>query len=337
MSSLVSVIVPVYNMQDLVGRCAQSLIGQTWPNLEILLVDDGSTDSSLAVCKGYERQDSRIRCLHKENGGLSDARNFGLSQAKGEWISFVDADDWVEPGFIASLMEKSDGCDIAVCNACYIHTCGQVKVCHRFGNAALCSRQDIFSQIITPLITLDVKNNTLLPCVWNKLYKKAIIDSVGLQFEQVPVVEDFMFNVSCFNAADRVCFIETPLYNHDCTRPAALSRSKAYAVRFEAAYYAHSKVKEIFPQKGVEVFPSVMLYNIKNIIYSYARNLGFAGFKSFCSEVWNMDAFDPVADGEGWMATVRRKGRYRIYIIWAHLHAAVGFLKYYASKLLKRG
>ena len=103
MDPLVSIIVPVYNVKPYLNRCVNSLLGQSYQNMELLLVDDGSTDGSETLCDEYAAQDARVRVLHKKNGGLSDARNAGVDAAKGEYLSFVDGDDWVSPYYIENL------------------------------------------------------------------------------------------------------------------------------------------------------------------------------------------------------------------------------------------
>lgn len=112
---LVSVIVPVYNVEDYVEECVESILAQDYPNLEVILVDDGATDSSGAICDRLGGRDGRIAVYHKENGGLSDARNYGLARCQGEWISFVDSDDYVSPVFISALYQAAveHGCSIA--------------------------------------------------------------------------------------------------------------------------------------------------------------------------------------------------------------------------------
>ncbi len=112
---LVSIIVPVYNVERYIEECASSLINQTYRDIEIILVDDGSTDGSGALCDRIADTDPRIRVRHKANGGLSDARNCGLREASGEWISFVDSDDWVSPVFIEALLRAAleTGCEIS--------------------------------------------------------------------------------------------------------------------------------------------------------------------------------------------------------------------------------
>ena len=103
MDPLVSIIVPVYNVKPYLNRCVDSLLGQSYQNMELLLVDDGSTDGSETLCDEYAAQDARVRVLHKKNGGLSDARNAGVDAAAGEYLSFVDGDDWVSPYYIENL------------------------------------------------------------------------------------------------------------------------------------------------------------------------------------------------------------------------------------------
>ena len=114
-SPLVSIVVPVYNVEQYLEECIDSLLAQTYGNIEVILVDDGSTDGSGTLCDRMSRKDSRVRVLHKENGGLSDARNCGLRETSGEWVSFIDSDDYVSPVFIEALLHAAFdcGCDIA--------------------------------------------------------------------------------------------------------------------------------------------------------------------------------------------------------------------------------
>ena len=100
MEELISVIVPVYNVEKYLNRCVESIMNQTYKNLQIILIDDGSNDRSGKICDEYAEKDKRIEVIHKENAGVSAARNKGLDKAKGEWITFVDADDWIEKTFV---------------------------------------------------------------------------------------------------------------------------------------------------------------------------------------------------------------------------------------------
>ncbi|WP_322018790.1 glycosyltransferase [Clostridium butyricum] len=114
---LISIIVPIYNMQKYLRKCLDTLIKQTYDKLEIILVDDGSTDSSGVICDEYLLKDNRIKVIHKENAGVSDARNVGIAIAKGEYIGFVDPDDYIELNMYEKLLYliKNNDCDIAIC------------------------------------------------------------------------------------------------------------------------------------------------------------------------------------------------------------------------------
>lgn len=114
---LISVIVPVYNVEKYLDKCVDSIVNQTYKNLEIILVDDGSPDNCPKMCDDWARKDKRIRVIHKKNGGVSSARNLGINNANGECIGFVDSDDWIEKKYIQKLYETliQEGADIALC------------------------------------------------------------------------------------------------------------------------------------------------------------------------------------------------------------------------------
>ena len=114
---LVSVVVPVYNVEKYVEKCLKSLMGQSYGALEIIVVDDGSTDGSGAICDEMAAGDKRVRVFHKKNGGLSSARNYGIKRAKGEYVCLVDSDDWVKRDFVKKMVGEAvrEGADVAVC------------------------------------------------------------------------------------------------------------------------------------------------------------------------------------------------------------------------------
>ena len=114
---MISVIVPIYNVEKYVNKCVGSIVNQTYTNLEIILVDDGSPDRCPEICDEWAKKDSRIKVIHKKNGGLSDARNAGMKIASGDYIAFVDSDDWIAPEMYERLLMaiKNDNSDIAAC------------------------------------------------------------------------------------------------------------------------------------------------------------------------------------------------------------------------------
>lgn len=128
----ISIVVPIYNMENYLNKCINSIINQTYSNIEILLIDDGSTDKSSEMCDNWEKRDNRIRVFHKKNGGLSDAKNYGIEHATGEYIGFVDSDDWIEHDMYEQLYNeaKNNKADIVICGR-YLeydnHTIEQLK------------------------------------------------------------------------------------------------------------------------------------------------------------------------------------------------------------------
>lgn len=129
-ADLITVVVPVYNVEKCLGRCIDSIIKQTYNNIEIILVDDGSTDSSGKICDSYSNQDNRIKVIHKQNGGLSDARNKGIDIAKGKYITFVDSDDFIALDMISFLYEsiKKNNADISTCSGIMFWDGDELKV-----------------------------------------------------------------------------------------------------------------------------------------------------------------------------------------------------------------
>ena len=117
----ISVIIPVYNTEKYLRRCIDSVLAQTYQDFELLLIDDGSKDSSGAICDEYASQDTRVRVFHKENGGVSSARNLGLDHARGEWITFVDADDWMADDMLQQMLDTADaeGADVVLADLAF--------------------------------------------------------------------------------------------------------------------------------------------------------------------------------------------------------------------------
>ena len=187
MKPLISVIIPVYNIEKYLRRCLDSVIDQTYDNLEIILIDDGSTDDSGAVCDEYSLKDERIIVAHKTNGGVSSARNHGLELAKGDYIGFVDGDDTIDPEMFGVLLTNAEK------NSCGISCCGKDTI--TADGAAINSSCDN-SRVISPEYALThffeegfIKD--LMYSVWNMLFSAECID--GLRFKDYRYGEDILF------------------------------------------------------------------------------------------------------------------------------------------------
>ena len=185
---LISVVVAVYNIEAYVERCVRSLMAQTYGRLEILLVDDGSTDGSGALCDALAKEDSRIRVLHKENGGLSDARNAGVKIASGSLIAFVDGDDWVEPGMYADLYAciRDFDAPIAVCRYRQIYL--KKTIDGSTSKAVVLEGSEALEQFIAENDAVPLRN-----AAWNKLYRRELMGE--LRFPEGKLYEDIVYTM----------------------------------------------------------------------------------------------------------------------------------------------
>lgn len=183
-NSLVSIVVPIYNVEKYLEKCIISLIHQTYKNLEIILVVDGSPDDSIDICKKWASKDDRIKIINKENGGLSDARNSGLKAASGELISFVDSDDWVSINMIEKMVNaiKSNNVDMAICQFVSVYPNGYMEKNYNSEIDSRIVNRDELSELI-------LKDDEITSHVWRRLYKRSLIPEdvfpKGRNFEDI--------------------------------------------------------------------------------------------------------------------------------------------------------
>ena len=219
---LISVIVPVYNVRTYLEKCFDSVAGQSWRNLEIILVDDGSTDGSGELCEELAGRDSRVRVIHKKNGGLGSARNAGIDAAKGVLLSFVDSDDWIEPGMYDAMTEimHRENAQIIACGIKRVSETGAVSYYQDdLEERAVYTREEA-------LIELP-KNERLSNSMCNKLFRRETIK--GLHINEHIFYEDNPFTPQCFARAERVAYTAEPFYCY-FERVGSISR-KGFSVR----------------------------------------------------------------------------------------------------------
>lgn len=204
----ISVIIPVYNVENFLSKCIEDLLQQTYHNLEIILVNDGSTDSSPAICRRYAASDKRIKLINKTNGGLSDARNAGIHAAAGIFIAFVDSDDRIAPDFIEILYKslESTGADIAECSFLKFSTDEELELL-----------TETAKKIVTPATVVDklegmklLLDEQLKQVVWNKLYRTSVLGSIF--FPVGKLNEDEYWTYRVLYNADKIAVINNKLY-----------------------------------------------------------------------------------------------------------------------------
>ena len=237
---LISVIIPVYKVEQYLHKCIDSVINQTYSNLEIILVDDGSPDNCGMICDEYSQKDSRIRVIHKENGGLSDARNAGLDIATGDYIGFVDSDDYISIDMYSVLIQVllQTNTDISMCGMYDIFE-GKTTIS--------CNGDKI--EILSPSDGLRtcIYEQKIRMCACNKLYKKNIFDTLrypkGKTYEDAYIISDIFLIVS------KASVIYKPLYYY-YHRPMSITTSSFSASdldKIEAYEHVCENVKKYFP------------------------------------------------------------------------------------------
>lgn len=208
MDKLISVIIPVYKVEAFLDKCVESVVNQSYTNLEIILVDDGSPDNCPKMCDEWAKKDNRIKVIHKPNGGLSDARNAGMKVASGEYIAFLDSDDWVENNMIEILYNETiaSNSDIVACGVRMVWDgdCPDRNLTNMCGKKIFNSTEDAMRSLIQEMCILQT--------VWNKLYKRNVIENIF--FPVGKINEDEFWTWRAIANSNRVVFVDMPLYNY---------------------------------------------------------------------------------------------------------------------------
>lgn len=201
---MISVIIPIYNVEKELNRCVESIINQSYTDLEIILVDDGSPDNCPKICDDWVKKDQRIKIIHKKNGGLSDARNAGYKIASGKYISFIDSDDWVHRDFYRIMLEA------LLRNQSDIVECAVIRTSNFKIDDILTDTINSHDYNAENALKELIKDGVFHQHVWNKLYKKEVIDDV--LFEKSKLNEDEFWTYQVFGKASQITKIDIPLY-----------------------------------------------------------------------------------------------------------------------------
>lgn len=227
----ISVIVPIYNIENYLDRCLRSLINQTYKNIEIILINDGSKDSSLKICEKYKKTDERIQIITQTNKGLSEARNTGIKYAQGDYISFVDGDDWLNRDCFENCIKFLDN-SVDILMFSYIREYGNKSVPTLvFENSYLeWKGKEIETGLIRRLIgpvgeELERPNRMEdLNPVWNKIYKSDILKEKKFVDTKIIGTEDLWFNLTAFSEAQKIIFIKDFYYHYNKENGSSLTR-----------------------------------------------------------------------------------------------------------------
>ncbi|MDY5912888.1 MAG: glycosyltransferase family 2 protein [Inconstantimicrobium porci] len=204
-SKLVSIIVPVYNVEKYLNRCLDGMVKQTYKNIEIILIDDGSKDNSGIICDEYKEFDDRIKVIHKDNTGVSDSRNAGLNIAKGHYITFVDSDDYISEMYVEVLvnaLEEND-CDIAILSAVDVDENGKILITHNKYGKTVMNREDTYIEFLREVMFQSV--------CWGKLYKRELVENIRFDLK-MKISEDMKFLCGVLKKINKAVYIPNKEY-----------------------------------------------------------------------------------------------------------------------------
>ena len=205
MNDLISIIVPVYGVEKYLKRCIDSILRQTYKKIEILLVDDGSPDACGSICDEYAAKDSRVRAFHKQNGGLSDARNYGIDRAKGDYLCFVDPDDYIADDYCRLMYETSikENADIVICNYAEFKSDTCKAVTRQIYDVSVITSYEALKRLYSP-------DGKMYPVAWNKLYKKSVV--ADIRFPIGVINEDEFTTYKYILNSERIAVLDSVLY-----------------------------------------------------------------------------------------------------------------------------
>lgn len=255
---MISIIIPVYNVSQYLNGCVQSVVNQYYKDFECVLIDDGSSDGSEIICDQWEQKDSRIKVIHQSNQGVSKARNRGIAEAQGEYITFIDSDDWIDPNYLNELfqpIEKYD-VDLVVCGLQQHYTDGTSK------NYSYKTGIINIEQQETNAFT-DINKKFLFFGPYIKLYKRTIIQKHNIRFPpEYAYGEDLLFNYNYLEYVKAVYIVGQCLYHYRIIGNGTLSSIKRIN-QFEIDYAQWKILKDFFYRKN--------LWNHYSISYLYHR------------------------------------------------------------------
>ena len=257
-NDLISVIVPIYNAEKYLKRCIESIINQTYSNIEIILVNDGSLDKSIEICNKYAKIDTRIKIINKENGGASSARNAGISISNGKYISFVDCDDYIEPELISKLLQNIDNYNLSVCAYNIVDSNKIIKT-------SLTKKQNDFQidnkEFINNLFYIDDKYD-YEGFIFNKLFIKYIINENNIRFdEDIYYNEDRLFIYKYVMCCNKISFSKYIGYNYILRKESMMNKEK-YDEKMYTEIIAFEKMREMALETNDEKTNDLILTNI---------------------------------------------------------------------------
>ncbi len=280
LKELISIIVPVYNVEKYVNRCIESILQQSYKYIEIILIDDGSTDNSGKICDEWAKKDKRIIVIHKKNGGVSSARNLGLDIAKGEYIGFVDSDDYIDERMFELLINKllETESDMCFCNGYYVENTKKAKMNLNYNDIS--DKRTIMQKMF--------ENNHANFAVWNKLIKKDCLKQLRFNLE-ISIYEDALFNFEYLDRINKIAFVKECLYFYDVSRESSTLHENNIKKKITILdsmikiikILEKNNIKELYNQQCIFIG---RVYNYEKIARKEKLEIDFSLYKNFVKE-----------------------------------------------------
>lgn len=259
MKPMVSIIVPIYNAEKTIARCVESILNQEYTDFELLLIDDGSKDASPQICDEYAAKDARVHVVHKENSGVSDARNLALDMATGKYLQFLDSDDWITPNATRLFMEAAEqyGCDMVIAD--FYRVVGE-RVSHKgtIKDEGVLNREAFAEQM------MENPADFYYGVLWNKLYRRDIVEAHKLRMDSnVSWCEDFLFNLEYIRYCDVFFALQVPIYYYVRTKGSLASqgmsitktiKTKLMVFEYYNDFYKQVLTEEEYEKKRLQVY-----------------------------------------------------------------------------------
>ncbi|MCQ6275296.1 glycosyltransferase [Bacillus sp. V3B] len=295
MSDLISVIVPIYNVERWLTSCIENILNQPFNNIELILVNDGSTDNCRAICEQYAQKDKKIKVVHKENGGLSSARNAGIEMATGKYIVFIDPDDQITEDYFISLfaMAEENNCDAIVSGYKTVPNNNNIIPGYQL-NKVMEGKAFVLS-------SSNIHSNNDLCFVWRYIYKLSIIKENNIRFnEKVFIGEDVIFNLEFLLESKRVYAISKTLYFYTVNNPDSLMRVP-YKPKLESSLILQYKIRKQLSKKFdllrySHYSKDLANYYINNIYRMIINNLKNSQSKNINDELRRLVNYEMFSD-----------------------------------------
>ncbi|MCD8378737.1 MAG: glycosyltransferase [Lachnospiraceae bacterium] len=252
MEPTVSIIVPIYNAEKTLARCVESVLKQAYRDFELILVNDGSSDSSAEICDSFAKDDSRVRAIHKENTGVSDTRNQGIAAARGTYVQFIDSDDWIAPdavGLFVRTMEEND-CDMVITD--FYRVNGE-----RVSQKGAIDTDGLMDRATFAQYMMQKPSDFYYGVLWNKLFKRSILKEHEMKMDtSISWCEDFIFNLEYILYVNKIYALKVPIYYYVKTKGSLVSQGMSMKKtiqmkRMVFAYY-NNFYKEVLSEEDYE-------------------------------------------------------------------------------------